>query len=74
MTESSNKDADRTEIIAQIAQLSKLLGMIPADGGATVTDPVTQKSMELSQWFEDAGRSFLKLAVLLDKALDLKLQ
>ena len=44
----------RTEIIEQIADLSKLLGMIPIDDTITVNEPVTHNSIELSKWFSDA--------------------
>jgi hypothetical protein len=74
MAEASKKSADKTEIIAQIADLSKLLGMIPSDDTVTVNEPVTQKSMKLSKWFDDIRKSFLKLSILLDKTLDLNLQ
>jgi hypothetical protein len=74
MTEAPKKGVDKTEIIAQIADLSKLLGMIPSDDTVTVNEPVTQKSMQLSQWFDDTRNSFLKLSTLIGKALDLNLQ
>ncbi len=74
MTEAPKKSADKTEIIAQIADLSKLLGMIPSDDTVTVNEPVTQKYMELSIWFDDTRKSFLKLSILLDKTLDLNIQ
>jgi hypothetical protein len=74
MAEGPKKSADKTEIIAQIADLSKLLGMIPSDDTVTVNEPVTQKSMELSKWFDDTRKSFLKLSILLDKTLDLNIQ
>ena len=74
MTESPKKSADKTEIIERIADLSKLLGMIPSDDTVTVSEPVTHKSMELSKWFNETRNSFLKLSILLDKALDLNLQ
>ena len=74
MTEDPKESADKTKIIAQIADLSKLLGMIPSDDTVTVNEPVTQKSMELSKWFDDTRKSFLKLSILLDKTLDLNLQ
>ena len=48
--------------------------MIPSDDTVTVNEPVTQKYMELSKWFDDTRKSFLKLSVLLDKTLDLNLQ
>ena len=73
MAEAPKKSADKTEIIAQIADLSKLLGMIPSDDTVTVNEPVTQKSMELSKWFDDTRKSFLKLSILLNKTLDLNL-
>jgi hypothetical protein len=74
MTESSKKGVDRIEIIKQIADLSKLLGMIPSDDTVTMNEPMTHKSMELSEWFNDTRNSFLKLSILLDKRLDLNLQ
>ncbi len=64
----------RTEIMEQIADLSKLLGMIPSDDTITVNEPVTHNSIELSKWFSDARNSFLKLSTLVGKALDLDLQ
>ena len=48
----------KREIIAQIADLSRLLGMIPGE------------DTTISQ----ARTSFLKLSLLIDQALDLKLQ
>jgi hypothetical protein len=74
MAEAPKKSADKKEIIAQIADLSKLLGMIPSDDTVTVNEPVTQKSMELRKWFDDIRKSFLKLSILLDKTLNLNLQ
>ena len=74
MTEAPKKNAYKIEIIAQIADLSKLLGMIPSDDTVTVNEPVTQKPMELSKWFDETRKSFLKLSILLDKTLDLNLQ
>lgn len=48
----------KQEIVAQIADLSRLLGMIPSDD-STVSE---------------ARTSFLKLSLLIDQALGLKLQ
>jgi hypothetical protein len=64
----------RTEIMEQIADLSKLLGMIPSDDTITVNEAGTHNSIELSKWFSDARNSFLKLSTLIGKALDLNLQ
>ena len=74
MTEVPKKSADKNEIVAQIAYLSKLLGMIPSDDTVTVNKPGTQESMKLSKWLDDTRKSFLKLSILLDKKLDLNLQ
>ncbi|MDY7033678.1 MAG: hypothetical protein SVY10_17435 [Thermodesulfobacteriota bacterium] len=74
MTESKKNSMDKTMIIEQIADLSRLLGMIPSDDTVIVNEPVTNNSMELSKWFSEARNSFLKLSIQLDKALDLNLQ
>jgi hypothetical protein len=74
MSEPINIKGDKTKIIEQIADLSKLFGMIPSDDTITVNEPLTHTSMELSKWFSDARNSFLKLSFLIDNALDLNLQ
>ena len=74
MNESKKNSMDKTMIIEQIADLSRLLGMIPSDDTVIVNEPVTNNSMELSKWFSEARNSFLKLSIQLDKALDLNLQ
>ena len=57
MVQPQNIEDLRKEIIAQIADLSRLLGMIPSDD-ITVSD---------------ARTSFLKLSILISQALDIKL-
>lgn len=57
MEQSQNIEDLKRKIVIQIADLSRLLGMIPSDD-------VTVR---------DARDSFLKLAILIDQALDLKL-
>jgi len=74
MSKPENIKGDKTEIMEKIADLSKMLGMIPSDDTITINDPVTHNSMELSKWFSDARNSFLKLSILIGKALDLNLQ
>ena len=64
----------RSEIKKQIADLSKLLGMIPGDDTIAVSEPGTHDSIALSILFSDARNSFLKLSTLIGKALDLDLQ
>jgi hypothetical protein len=64
----------RTKIITQIAELSKLLGMIPSDDTIKIHEPVTQNKMVLSDWFCATRDSFLKLSLLISKELDIQLQ
>lgn len=65
---------EKAEIIGMIAELSRLLGMIPSDGSLAVEDPVTEESMELSDWFTEARNTLLRLSTQLDEALDLHFQ
>jgi len=74
MTEPKNNSVDKTKIVEQIADLSRLLGMIPSDDTIAVNEPVTHNSMQLSKWFSKTRDSFLKLSILLDKAMDLNLK
>lgn len=73
MNNSPEKSKAKKEIITQIADLSRLLGMMPNDETIMVNDPVTQKAIELSKWFDDTRQSFLRLSILLDRTLDLNL-
>ncbi|MDJ0829341.1 MAG: hypothetical protein QNI92_05785 [Desulfobacterales bacterium] len=73
MTETKEHVVDKSKIVDQIAELSRLLGMIPGDDTIAVTEPVTQKSMPLSKWLGETRNSFLKLSLLLNKSLDLNL-
>jgi len=57
MEQPQNNEDLKKEIIVQIADLSRLLGMIPSDDIAV----------------SDARASFLKLSILISKALDIKL-
>jgi hypothetical protein len=46
-----NHEDQKTKIIAQAAELSRLLGMIPSDGTINVHEPMAHNSMVLSNWF-----------------------
>lgn len=74
MTDPNENSADKTRIVEQIADLSRLLGMIPSDDTITVNEPVTDTSMQLSEWLTEARNAFLKLSLLLNESLDLDLQ
>ena len=75
MTELQEKVEDqKMEIIAQTAELSRLLGMIPSDGTIDVHEPMTHNSMALSNWLSATRDSFLRLSLLISKALDIQLQ
>lgn len=64
----------KIEIAAQIAELSRLLGMIPSDDTIHIQEPLTQKHMMLSDWLMASRKSFFKLSLLISKELDLELQ
>jgi len=69
-----NLEDQKLKIIAQTAELSRLLGMIPSDSAIDVHEPVTDNKMALSNWLDTTRESFLKLSLLLSKALDIQLQ
>ena len=69
-----NLEDQKLKIIAQAAELSRLLGMIPSDNTIDVHEPVTDNKMALSNWLNTTRESFLKLSLLLSKALDIQLQ
>ena len=73
MTEPKETSVDKTIIVEQLADLSRLLGMIPSDDTVTVNEPVTHNSIQLSEWLSEARESFLKLSLLLNKSLDLNM-
>jgi hypothetical protein len=64
----------KTRIIGQIAELSRLLGMIPSDDTIKIHEPPTQNEMVLSDWLSATRNSFLKLSLLISKELDIQLQ
>ncbi|MBK5101237.1 MAG: hypothetical protein JJE15_09640, partial [Desulfobacteraceae bacterium] len=64
-----NFEDQKIKIIAQTAELSRLLGMIPSDGTVDVQEPMTHNSMALSNWLSVTRDSFLRLSLLISKAL-----
>jgi hypothetical protein len=64
----------KTKITKQIAELSRLLAMIPSDATITIHEPLTQNKMVLSDWISATRDSFLKLSLLISKELDIQLQ
>ena len=69
-----NLDDQKTKIMTQIAELSRLLGMTPADDTITIHEPLTQNKMVLSDWLNATRDSFLRLSLLISKNLDIQLQ
>ncbi len=69
-----NSENPRTQIVAQVAELSSLLGMIPSDDTIEMTAPVTEEKMILSDWFSATRHSFLQLSLMISKSLDIQLQ
>ena len=69
-----NLEDQKMKIAVQIAELSTLLGMIPSDSTVDVHEPMTHNTMALSDWLNTIRDSFLKLSLLISKALDIQLQ
>ena len=69
-----NIEDQKLKIIAQTAELSRLLGMIPPDGNIDVHEPMTHNSMALENWLSATRDSFLRLSLLISKVLDIQLQ
>jgi len=47
MTKTKENSVDKTRIVEQISDLSRLLGRIPSDGTIAVNEPMTHNSMKL---------------------------
>ena len=69
-----NPEDQKTRIISQTAELSRLLGMIPADSSIEVKVPETRDCITLKDWLSETRNSFLKLSLLMSKALNIQLQ
>jgi len=74
MKEPQDIEDRKIEIVERIAALSRLLGMIPSDDTIQISEPMTDHSMALSEWLNEARNSFLKLSVLIGKELDIQVQ
>ena len=75
MSQSLEKSENqKTKIMTQIAELSRLLGMIPSDDTIKIHEPLTQNKMVFSDWLSATRDSFLQLSLLISKELDIQLQ
>ena len=74
MNEANNIEDQKVKIKKQVADLARLLGMIPSDDTITISEPLTQNSMSLAIWLDDTRNAFLTLSILISKALDIQLQ
>lgn len=74
MAKFGQSSVENAEIIGLIADLSRLLGMIPSDDSVTVKDAVTDQSLELSDWLAESRDALLRLSTKLDEVLDLHFQ
>ena len=70
----NNCNNQKVQIAAQVAELSRLLGMIPSDGAIEIQEPLTQNKIALSDWFSATRNSFLKLSLLISKEMDIQMQ
>ena len=73
MTEETLKNR-KTDIMAQTAELSRLLGMIPSDSKIDFRDPANGNKMSLANWLGAARDTFLQLSLSVGRALDINLQ
>ena len=64
----------KRKIAVQIADLSRLLGMMPSDDTIRIREPLTGHEIILSDWLSATRESFLKLSLLIGKELDIQLQ
>jgi hypothetical protein len=69
-----NVEEQKTRIMEQTAELSRLLGMVPTDDTIDVQDPLTHDLMALSDWLSETRDAFLTLSTSISKALDIQLQ
>ena len=69
-----NLEDQKLKIIAQIAELSRLLGMNPSNGSIDVYEPMTQNRMALSNWLSTTRDLCLKLSLSVSTAVDIQLQ
>jgi hypothetical protein len=69
-----NLEDQKMKLVGQTAELSRLLAMIPSDSTIDLHEPLTDNKMALSNWLDATRESFLKLSLLLSKALDIQLQ
>jgi hypothetical protein len=74
MAKLEQSSVEYAEIIGLIADLSRLLGMIPSDSSVPVEDPVTDQSLELSAWLAESRDALLRLSTKLNEVLDLHFQ
>lgn len=64
----------KKEIINEIAELSRLLSMVPSDETIEIKNPMTHEIMVLSDWLDDSRESLLKLCGLISRELDISLR
>jgi hypothetical protein len=64
----------KARITAEVAELSRLLGMIPSDGTIEIQEPLTQNKIALSDWFSATRDSVLRLSLLISKEMDIQMQ
>ncbi len=69
----NNSEDQKAKIKSQIAELSRLLSMMPSDNTITIKEPVSEKEMKLSDWLSSTRDSFLKLSSMVRHELDIGL-
>jgi hypothetical protein len=70
----TERDGAKAKITAQIADLSRLLAMMPSDETIHMQAPFTQNQVVLSEWLTAARNAFLALSLSIGRELDIQLQ
>jgi hypothetical protein len=69
-----SSEGQKTAIVTHIAELSRLLGMIPSDDAIQLYEPLTENKMVFPDWLDAVQESFLKLSLLISKEMNIELQ
>ena len=64
----------KIEISAHIAELSRLLGMMPSDPAMTMQGPLMQSEIDISDWLSAVRIRFLKLSTFIGKEMRISMQ
>jgi hypothetical protein len=64
----------KVEVSGHIAELSRLLGMMPSDPTMTMQGPLMQSEAGISDWLSAIRMRFLKLSTFIGNELKISMQ